>query len=150
MVCSKSYGYQCTILLTWTETLATPEVMAFGKETSNPLNFQNGLFLDSRLLGASNSLVWGIDECLNTHHFIPIWTAKTIKNAQICHIILQIFLIVFLYVSGTKGLKTDENRAKFAQLAKSVPKQSENGRFGPWWNIFGKIINYGPWFITYG
>ena len=40
--------------------LATPEVMAFGKEISNPLNFQNGLFLNFELLGTSNCLVWGI------------------------------------------------------------------------------------------
>ena len=28
------------------------------------------------LLGTFNSLVWGIDECLNTHHFIPIIDTK--------------------------------------------------------------------------
>ena len=56
--------------------LATPEVMAFGKEISNPLSFLK------RLLGTSNSLVWGIDECLNTHHFCSSYTTKTTKNTQ--------------------------------------------------------------------
>jgi hypothetical protein len=42
---------------------ATPEVMDFGKEISNPSSFLK------RLLGTSNSLVWGIDDCSNTHHF---------------------------------------------------------------------------------
>ena len=46
--------------------LATPEVMAFGKE------FKIHQVFKTVLLGTSNSLVWGIDECLNTHHFILI------------------------------------------------------------------------------
>lgn len=66
MVCSKSYGYQCTIVLLELKHLATPEVMAFGKETSNPLSFHK------RLLGTSNILVWGIAECVNTHYFCLI------------------------------------------------------------------------------
>ena len=45
--------------------LATPEVMAFGKEIIS-------IKLHKILLGTSNSLVWGIDECLNTHHSILI------------------------------------------------------------------------------
>ena len=32
------------------------------------------------LLGTSNSLVWGIDECVNTHHFFHIWATETVKN----------------------------------------------------------------------
>ena len=43
---------------------------------------------------------------------------------------------MFLYVSGAKGLKTDEKRAKFAQLAESVPELSRNVRNGPWENYF--------------
>ena len=39
---------------------------------------------------------------------------------------------MFLCVSGTKGLKTDEKRAMFARMAKSVPRLSENVRIGPW------------------
>ena len=64
MVCSKSFDYHCT-KVSHTKTLATPEVMAFGKE-KNPLK------LHKRLLGTSNSLVWGIDEYANTHHFFHI------------------------------------------------------------------------------
>ena len=58
--------------------LATPEVMDFCKETSNPLCFHK------RLLGTSNSLVWGIDECSNTHHFLSYLNCKTNKNTQKC------------------------------------------------------------------
>jgi hypothetical protein len=43
---------------------------------------------------------------------------------------------VFLYVSGAKGLKTDEKRAKFAYLTESVPELSRNVRNGPWENYF--------------
>ena len=39
---------------------------------------------------------------------------------------------MFLCFSGTKGLKTDEKQAKFAELAESVPKLLENVRIGPW------------------
>jgi hypothetical protein len=38
---------------------------------------------------------------------------------------------VFLCVSGTKGLKTDEKRAKVAELAEMVPQVSEIDRIGP-------------------
>jgi hypothetical protein len=64
--------------------LATPEVMAFGKETSNPLIFKK------KLLGTSNTQVWGIDECVNTHHFYRILTAKTRENTQECIKIIKI------------------------------------------------------------
>jgi hypothetical protein len=40
--------------------------------------------------------------------------------------------LCFLFVSGTKGLKIDEKRAKFAKLAKSVPRLSENVSFSHW------------------
>ena len=83
--------------------LATPEVMAFGKETSNPLNFQNRLFFFySRLLGTSNSLVWGIDECVNTHHFWSNLNCKTFKNTQKCIKILKYPRDCVLYVSDAK------------------------------------------------
>ena len=62
---------------------------------------------------------------------------------------------MFLCVSGTKGLKTDEKRAKFAELAESVPKLSEIVRIGPWKIYFEKkstIVpqesrndNFNPW-----
>ena len=34
------------------------------------------------LLGTSNSLVCGIDEYANTHHFMPTLTRKNAKNGQ--------------------------------------------------------------------
>ena len=39
---------------------------------------------------------------------------------------------MFLCISGTKGLKIVEKRAKFAQLAESVPGLLEIVRNGPW------------------
>ena len=39
---------------------------------------------------------------------------------------------MFLYVSGTKGLKTDEKRAKFTHLAESDPELSRIVRNGLW------------------
>ena len=57
--------------------LATPGVMASGKELSNPLSFS--------LLGTSNISVWGIDECSNTHHFCTILTAKNIQKHPWMH-----------------------------------------------------------------
>ena len=127
MVCSKSHGYQVdhSSYLNW-DILATPEVMAFGKETSNPLNFHK------RLLGTSNSLVWGIDECVNSHHFYRIWTAKTSKNTQKCIKIQKISQDCVLYVSNVKCLKTDEKRTKFAKLAVSVPQLSKIVKTSPW------------------
>ena len=99
--------------------LATPEVMAFGKEIKI-----HQVFL-KRLLGTSNSLVWGIDECSNTHHFYRIWTAKTSKNTQKRIKIHKLFQKCVLYVLDAKCLKTNEKRTKFAQLAVSVPQVSK-------------------------
>ena len=65
------------------------------------------------LLGTSNSLVWGIDECVNTHHFTPIKDTKMTKNTQY---ILQISLVCVLCVSGTKGLKTKRKRVFLDRL----------------------------------
>ena len=43
---------------------------------------------------------------------------------------------MFLCVSGTKGLKTDEKRAKFDKLAETVLELSEIVRNGPWMIYF--------------
>jgi hypothetical protein len=51
---------------------------------------------------------------------------------------------VFLCVSGTKELKTDEKRAKFIELAESVPQLSENVRIGPWRFILEKSQQKSP------
>ena len=62
---------------------------------------------------------------------------------------------MFLYVSGAKGLKTDEKRAKFAHLAESVPEVSEMTILVPgslFWNKKSKmvlgnsqVIKFDPW-----
>jgi hypothetical protein len=76
--------------------LATPEVMAFGKE------FKIHQVFKTVLLGTSNSLVWGIDECSNTHHFWSNLNCKTYKNTQKCIKILKIFQNCVLYVLDAK------------------------------------------------
>ena len=50
---------------------------------------------------------------------------------------------MFLCVSGTKGLKTDKNGAKFTQLAESVPELSEIVRNGPW-KIYFEEMDFWP------
>jgi hypothetical protein len=92
--------------------------MTFGKEISNPSSFPK------RLLGTSNILVWGIDECSNTHHFWSNLNCKTYKNTQKCIKILKIFQNCVLYILDAKRVKTDEKRIKFAKLAVSVPQLS--------------------------
>ena len=84
------------------------------------------------MLGTSNSLVWGIDECLNTHHFCSFYTTKTFENTQESPKIPKIILdCVFM----PKGLKTDEKKqtlhnlqfqsSNFHKLAKLVPGKSK-------------------------
>ena len=51
---------------------------------------------------------------------------------------------MFLYVSVAKGLKTDEKRAKFAQLANSVLELSRNVRNGPWESYFEEMSTKVP------
>ena len=47
-----------------------------------------------------------------------------------------------------KGWKTDEKRATYAELSKSVPELSENGRIDPWWDTLDEKVNFGPWKVT--
>ena len=47
-----------------------------------------------------------------------------------------------------KGLKTDEKRANYEEMAETVPRLLENGRIGPWWNILDEKVKVGPWKVT--
>ena len=47
-----------------------------------------------------------------------------------------------------KGLKTDEKRANYEEMAKTVPRLSENDGFGPWWNILDEKVKVDPWKFT--
>jgi hypothetical protein len=42
--------------------------------------------------------LWEIDECANTHHFIPILDHKNTENTQICHKIQQISMDCFFFL----------------------------------------------------
>lgn len=53
------------------------------------------------------------DECVNTHHFVPILDRKNTENDQIYQIILQISLVcVFVYFR----YKRMENKAKVSKM----------------------------------
>ena len=75
--------------------------------------------------------------CVVLHiSFLPFFESKRSKTLQNGQITSQISLeCVFVYFRY-KGLKTDEKRANYEELAETVPRLSENGRIGPWWNIF--------------
>ena len=94
------------------------------------------------LLGTSNSLVWGIDECVNTHHFIPIKDTKMTKNTQIyCRYPWFCVFMCFRY----KGLKTwqiwtkpslEWKRAQKAEAGKYIFHvdliQAQESQNSPW------------------
>ena len=84
------------------------------------------------LLGTSNSLVWGIDECVNTHHLIPIFRHKNDqKHPNVPNYTADILGVCF-YVFQVQRI---ENRAKpgifgidsttFVHLVKSRRSQSQ-------------------------
>ena len=70
--------------------------------------------------------------CVILHiSFLPFSESKqpkTLKNDQIMsQISLECVFVYFRY----KGLKTDEKRAKYAEMTKSVPHLSKNVTNGP-------------------
>ena len=89
------------------------------------------------------------DMCRFTHifffHFSNQNDQKTLQNDQITS---QIFLECVFTCFRYKGWKTDEKRAKYEELAESVPQLPENDRFGPWWNILGEKVKVDPWELT--
>ena len=79
------------------------------------------------------------DECVNTHHFCHIWTAKTFKNTQKCLKIQKISLdCVFICFWGKKDWKLMKNEQSlhnwqfqslnFQKLSKLVPGYSKHGK----------------------
>ena len=55
---------------------------------------------------------------------------------------------MFLYISDAKGLKIDEKRVKFAELAVSVPELSKVVKTSLWLFKTWKIIIKSPWGFT--